>query len=373
MDSGQICSLSTIHCPLTMSFELAFPMIIAGSLILSVFLTKKVRKIAYRHGVVDAPDGGRKMHAMRTALWGGLVTGTVIILASACLLPFLDGSTLRSEQIYGFMVAIGILMFGGAMDDRFNLSPWKQIVFPVLASLAIIASGSGIIQVTNPFGDGVISLVWSQWSFLGDLIRISFPSDLITIIWLLVVTYAMKLLDGLDGLVAGLTIISALLIASLAGSVDFFQPIIALLALAIAGVYIGFLPFNKTGSIFLGEGGSTIAGFSLAVLAVISGSKVATAAVALGIPIIDVFFVIVGRVLRGTSPFKGDRSHLHYRIVEAGVSPRNAVRLIWAAALIFGLFALTLQTRGRLFLLAGIAVFVLLVSWIAYVRSSRRS
>jgi len=181
----------------------------------------------------------------------------------------------------------------------------------------------------------------------------------------------MKFLDGLDGLVAGLTVIGGLLIAGLAGSEAYFQPVVALMALMVAGVYLGFIPFNKQGSIFLGEAGSTIAGFSLGVLAIISGAKVATAAVALGVPLVDIAVVVIGRLVRGTSPFKGDNTHLHFRLIRAGLSPRNAVRLIWGIALIFGLAALSLQTQGKIFLFAGLAALVLMISHVAYIRSKR--
>jgi len=286
-------------------------------------------------------------------------------------LLFADGTDLRPVQIIGFVVGILVLMIGGALDDRFDHPPHIQILFPILTSLIIIASGSGIVQVTNPTWPGhAISLVWQRFQF--GVIHFSFPSDIITLGWLLVVTYSMKILDGLDGLVAGLTIISALLIASLAGSQAYFQPLIALVALAIAAVHIGFLPFNKQGSIFLGEAGSTIAGFSLAVLSIISGAKVATAAVALGIPIADIGIVVIGRLLRGKHPFKGDSSHLHFRLLQAGFSPRTSVRIIWALALVFGLTALTLQTRGRIFLFLGLVALVVAISTWAYMKAETR-
>jgi UDP-GlcNAc:undecaprenyl-phosphate GlcNAc-1-phosphate transferase len=339
---------------------------------LSLVLTWIVRKFAFHSGIIDEPRGGRKIHTQRTALWGGLATGTAVIITLFCCLPFADGTELRPMQIIGFAVAILILMIGGALDDRFDHPPHIQVLFPILASLVIIISGSGIVQVTNPMLPGhAVSLVWQRFQF--GIIHFSFPSDLITIGWLLVVTYSMKILDGLDGLVTGLTVISALLIASLAGSAAYFQPLIALMALSLAAIHIGFLPFNKQGSIFLGEAGSTIAGFSLAVLSIISGAKVATAAVALGIPIADIGIVVVGRLLRGKHPFKGDLSHLHFRLLQAGFSPRTSVRIIWALALVFGLTALTLQTRGRIFLFVGLVVLVVAISTWAYMKAEAKN
>lgn len=340
---------------------------VLGSLVLSYLLTYAIKVFAFRKNIVDEPRGGRKIHTERTALWGGLATGTVLIVVLLGCVPFADGTELRPIQLIGFALGIFVLMIGGALDDRFDISPKKQIVFPVLASLIVIATGSGIVQVTNPMvAGGAISLVWQKIQ-LGSF-AVSLPSDAITLIWLLVVTYAMKILDGLDGLVSGLTVISAVLIASLAGSEAYFQPLIAMLALCVAAAYLGFLPHNKQGSIFLGEAGSTIAGFSLAVLAIISGAKVATAAVALGIPIADIIVVIASRLLRKQSPFKGDTSHLHFRLLGMGLSPRTVVRLIWGIAFIFGLTALAVQTKGRIFLFAGLLLLVAVVSVWTYVR-----
>ncbi|HWQ99746.1 MAG TPA: undecaprenyl/decaprenyl-phosphate alpha-N-acetylglucosaminyl 1-phosphate transferase, partial [Candidatus Methylomirabilis sp.] len=95
---------------------------------------------------------------------------------------------------------------------------------------------------------------------------------------------------------------------------------------------------------------------------------VATAATALAIPLVDIVLVVTRRILRGASPFKGDDSHLHYQLLKAGLSSQNAVRLIWGIALVFGLLALTLQTRGKLFLLAGLVVLTFVISYFAWSR-----
>jgi UDP-GlcNAc:undecaprenyl-phosphate GlcNAc-1-phosphate transferase len=211
---------------------------------------------------------------------------------------------------------------------------------------------------------GGFSLTWSQIA-IGSFV-LSWPADLVALVWLLVVTYAMKFLDGLDGLATGMVIISSGLIAALASSDAYFQPTVALIALVIAATHVGFLPWNREGSLFLGEAGSTIAGFSLAVLAVISGAKLATAATALAVPLVDIVLVIGGRLLSGVSPFKGDARHLHFRLLQAGFTPRATVRLIWGIGLAFGLMALTLQTRGKLFLLLGLALLICALSFITW-------
>ncbi len=352
-----------------MSFSFLFPLFVIAALAAAFSLSPLVRLLARKAGAVDRPEGGRKIHRVPTALWGGLVTGPVIIVGLLLLLPFLDGKDLDAVQVIGFAVAILVLLIGGMVDDRFDLSPGVQFLFPLAASVMIVATGSSITQVTNPAGMGALSMVWSTLT-LGP-VTISLPADLLTMIWLLTVTYAMKLLDGLDGLVAGMTVIGGGLIAALASSDAYFQPLVALMALIVAAAYLGLLPRNREGSLFLGEAGSTIAGFSLGVLAIISGTKVATAATALAIPLVDIAFVLIGRVLAGQSPFKGDTRHLHFRLLHAGLSPRAAVRLIWGIALVFGLLALTMQTRGRLFLFAGLIALTGVISAMAWSKGKK--
>ena len=350
-------------------FPSLLPLLVLASIAAAFFLSPLVIHLARGAKAVDKPSGGRKIHHLPTALWGGLVTGSVIIVGLFLVLPFLDGKDLQPLQVTGFAIAILVLLIGGMIDDRFDLSPGVQFLFPLVASLVILVTGSSIVQVTNPMGMGAFSMVWFTQTF-GPL-TIALPADILTMIWLLTVTYAMKLLDGLDGLVAGMTVIGGGLIAALASSDAYFQPLVALLALVVAGAYLGILPRNREGSLFLGEAGSTIAGFSLGVLAIISGTKVATAATALAIPLVDIAFVLLGRVAAGQSPFQGDTRHLHFRLLHAGLSPRTAVRLIWGIALVFGLLALTMQTRGRLFLFAGLIVLTGVISVMAWSRSKK--
>lgn len=345
---------------------LLLPLFVLAAIALAYFLSPLVMRAARAAGAVDRPVSGRKIHRVPTALWGGLVTGAVIIAGLLLLLPFVEGRDLHAMQLVGFAAAILVLLAGGMLDDRFGLPPAVQFLFPLVAALIVIGTGSGITQVTNPSGPGAISLAWSRFS-LGPF-AVSWPADLITVAWLLTVTYAMKFLDGLDGLVAGMTVIAAALIAVLAASHAYFQPLVAVLALVVAGAYLGILPRNREGSLFLGEAGSTIAGFSLGVLAVISGAKVATAATALAIPLVDIAFVVGARLFAGQSPFRGDSRHLHFQLLKAGLSPRAAARLIWGVALTFGLLALTLQTRGKLFLLGGLVVLTGVISVIAWKR-----
>lgn len=333
-----------------------------------------VRDRAIRYGAVDVPKGGRKIHRASTPLWGGvgIALACLIVVALAVLTGRLDG--IRITQILGCAAGIVILVVGGMIDDRYDLPPLAQLCFPSLAAIIVVATGTRISEVSQPFGGGIWSLdLWRpSISFMGKSVLIHLLPDILTVAWLLLVSYATKLMDGLDGLVAGQTIIGAALIAALSLSPRFFQPSVALLALIVLGAFLGFLPSNLfPAKHFLGEGGSTLAGFLLGFLAVVSGAKVATAFMALGLPLVDVPMVVVGRLLRGASPFQGDNTHLHFKLLRAGLSQRQVVAVFWAIALGFGAIALGLQTRGKMILLALLILLALSLSLIAGVLGRR--
>ncbi len=324
------------------------------------------RRYALASGVVDRPTGGRKIHDRQTPLLGGLAVAGGLLLGVGAAWFFLDSvrPALSPWQILGFALAIAILAFGGYLDDRFSLPPKYQVIFPVIASCAVILSGTSMGHVTNVFQGGPFSLAFASWS-LGPL-TVSLPADLIAFVWLMVVTYATKMADGLDGLVAGQGMIGAGLIAALALSTMFFQPSVAFLAVVVAAAFAGFLPHNlHPAKQFLGESGSTIAGFSLGFLSMLGGAKVAIGFMALGLPLADALIVIAGRLLRGASPFKGDDTHLHFKLLRAGLSQRQVVVLFWLISLGFGLVALGLQSRGKLLLVALLVALTAVLSLVA--------
>lgn len=329
--------------------------------------------LAARFSALDVPSEARKIHQKPIPLWGGLGIALTIFLVLFGLRDVLTRlgpayQNLRWEQLFGYIAGIAILLVGGMVDDRRPLPPFIQLLFPVLAAIAVIASGTGIVQITNPSTRLGYSLVW------GTIGPVSLPSDLMTFFWLLITTYAMKILDGLDGLVAGLAVIGAGIVGSLSLSPAYFQPAVAHLSAVIGGAYLGFLPRNMNpAKQFLGESGATIAGFSLGVLAILSSAKVAIALSVLAIPITDVVLVVFGRIRRGVPWYRGDNTHLHFRLLQAGLSQRAAVFLLWSVSLFAGLIALSLQTRGKLFLIGTLVVLTVLMSAIAGVRSKRRT
>lgn len=327
-----------------------------SALILSATLTILVRKLAIFLKIVDLPSASRKIHTSPIPLLGGLA---IFIAYFGLLFLFKDyflAGSLKINHLWGFFFGGLIIISGGFLDDKYNLPPRYQVVFPLLAILAVIFGGVEIAKITNPFG-GFLDL--NGWFLI---------SPLLIAIWLLGLMYTTKLLDGVDGLVSGLGTIGALIIFLFTLTTRYYQPDLSFAAILLAGAISGFLIFNfNPAKIFLGEGGSLLIGYLLGVLAVISGGKIAIALLVMGIPILDVAWTIIRRLLKGKNPFRfADREHLHHRFLALGLSQKQTVFIFYSLSLIFGLSGLFLQSRGKLFallIILGIMFFLVVLFW----------
>ncbi len=326
------------------------------SLLATIVFTIIVKRWALYFKIIDEPDKrsqseGRKIHTLPTPLLGGLA----IFLAYFLFLfifhrQFLSGN-LHWSHLIGFFIGALIITIGGVLDDKYNLSPQRQIIFPLLASLAVIWGGVNIARLTDPFG-GFINLQ-----------TIGFISPVLIILWLLGMMYTTKLLDGVDGLVPGISAIGGFIIFLFTLTTRYYQPDIAFAAILLTGVCLGFLVFNwHPAKIFLGEGGSLLLGYILGVLAIISGGKIAIALLIMGIPILDVIWIIARRLWQGKNPFKfADRQHLHHRLLSLGLGQRSTVLIFYFLAFAFGLSGLFLQSHGKFLALLILLAIMLLV------------
>lgn len=322
--------------------------------VIAVVSTWLVRRFATRFGIVDRPAGGRKIHARAVPLLGGVGIFVSVAVVVAYLLATggrLTGGEITVTHYLGFLLGGLVLMIGGFIDDRFDLSPRYAVIAPVLAALTAIGFGVEVDKLTNPLG-GVIYL--APWQ-----------SDVLVFAWLMVVMYTTKFLDGLDGLATGVSSIGALMVLFLALTTAYFQPDVALLAAVCVGAMLGFLVFNfNPASIFLGEGGSTFVGFALGMLAVISGGKLATALLVIAIPLMDVAWIVVRRFRVGgiRQIFRADRKHLHHRLLDRGWGQKRIVIAYYLVATAFGLSTLFLQSREKLVALGALAVAMTVVA-----------
>ncbi|OGF21244.1 hypothetical protein A2Y83_04340 [Candidatus Falkowbacteria bacterium RBG_13_39_14] len=374
--------------PLTISFIIAIPAVLI------------IKRLALKYKIIDDPadSSERRLHSEPIPLLGGLAI-FLGFFAIAAYYAFrtdrilFSTSSILPKHLLGIFIGALILMIGGFLDDKYKLKPKYSIIAPILASIVVIISGVAITYITNPFG-GVIKLdLWKivlfKWNRLPY--KISLPSDLITFFWILGMIYTTKLLDGLDGLAAGITAIGAIVIFGASLSKVYIIPQVALLSIILAGTAAGFLIFNfNPAKIFLGEGGSTMCGFLLASLAILSQGKIAVTLLVMGIPILDVLWVIGRRVFGGYSLFQrevrrdfsevgsmgnrifqADRKHLHHRLLDAGFSHRGAVLFLYLITAIFGITSLFLQSKGR-FVALGMLFAVMVVVGIWAVRRYRK-
>jgi len=330
--------------------------------VLAIILTPLCKRLAFRWRAVDVPRPPRNLHANVTAKLGGL---PIFLSLAICTVVYLisghvDFAILPAKFFWAIAFAAAVLMVGGFLDDRYDLPPKVAWLFPALAALIIPLSGIGvgIKFLSNPFGDP-ISL---SGMFLGLPI-----SGIFIWVWLMGMMFTTKFLDGLDGLVSGIGLIGGLTLFTLSLTETVNQPMTATIAIIFAGCLFGFLFFNfNPASIFLGDGGSLLVGFILGVLSVILGAKIATAFLVMGLPIFDVAWVIAKRLLNRKSPFRGDRLHLNFRLLDLGFTQKQTALILYGLSAIFGFTAVFLQSFGKLIALLILFVVMMAFIWTIY-------
>ncbi|TVQ48454.1 MAG: undecaprenyl/decaprenyl-phosphate alpha-N-acetylglucosaminyl 1-phosphate transferase [Gloeocapsa sp. DLM2.Bin57] len=305
--------------------------IIAFLVSISVVLwsTPVVKTIGIKSGKVDLP-GERKIHKRPIVRIGG-VSIFIGSLSALLIVWWLGGFGILSPEkeweIWGVTIGGLLLFLVGLADDLFNLSAMSRLFMQTAVATFAWWVGVRIDFLSIPFS-GIVHLGW-----------LGLP---ITLFWLVGMTNAINWIDGVDGLAAGVSGIAA--VVMLIVSLFMNQPAAALVAAALAGGALGFLRYNfNPAQIFMGDGGAYFMGFTLAGVGVIGLVKtyaLTAVMLTLAVPIIDMSLVIISRILKKKSPFKPDNSHLHHRLLKAGVSQRLTVLFIYALTLWLGSLAL---------------------------------
>jgi UDP-GlcNAc:undecaprenyl-phosphate/decaprenyl-phosphate GlcNAc-1-phosphate transferase len=338
------------------------------SAVVAFLATPIVIKLADRLGIIDDPRKNKHpkvIHTYPVPRGGGIPIFIAVLVSSLLFLPL-------DKQIVGILAGTVVLVVMGTLDDKYNLNPYLRLALGFLAAAAPIAAGIGISFISNPLG-GIIDLSHPQISFVlfGAAHSIWILSDLFALVW---ITFLMNMVNmgakGVDGQLSGVTVIAALTIAflSLKFSADITQWPVIILAAITAGAYLGFLPWHiYPQKIMPGYGGSTLAGYLLAVLSILSTTKVGALIVVLGVPLIDTGYTIIRRLLNHKSPVWGDRGHLHHRLLDAGLTKRQVAFFYWGVTALLGFLALNLNTTTKLYTMIGIATFLGgLILWLTY-------
>lgn len=310
--------------------------------IVTAALTPLVRAFALSHGIIDRPSEARKIHKRPIAYLGGVAIFAGFLAASLFGLA-------PTRELIALLLGCTVLVVVGVIDDARGLSPWTKLLWQFVAAGVALSGGIGITAVTNPFGGTIPLDVWRIPVQIGDISFNILPiANALSLLWMVGLANTVNFLDGLDGLACGISAIAAIVIFLLSVSDRVQQPVTALLAIILAGAALGFLPYNfSPARIFMGDSGAYFLGLALAMLAIYSGGKLATAALVLGFPILDAVWAAVRRMAHRTSPFKADRKHFHHLLLDIGMSQRQAVLTLYAIAAIFGAVALESDSMAK--------------------------
>jgi len=330
----------------------------AGSLLLSFVLTKYVRDLAIARGWVAAPALERHLHNRPLPRFGGVAIFLSFLLTLAVAFPagwhHLSVSLGLSFRTLLTILLPGCLIFAlGIYDDIHSVSPYAKVAVQSLAGAMLFAGGLRILDLPLLFGSRHFS-----W-FVG------LP---LTILWVLAITNAFNLIDGLDGLAAGSALFSTMVVFAVALVTG--SALVSLMALVLAGSILGFLRFNfSPATIFLGDCGSLFIGFMLSALALQGAQKaptviaVAIPVVSFGLPILETALSIVRRFINGRPVFTADREHIHHKLLQRGLSHRQVVITLYAVSALFALLSLFLlwptgQMLGLVLAVLGTGVWI---------------
>lgn len=299
------------------------------ALAVGLLMTRVAKALALHFGVVDRPDA-RRVHKGVVPRMGGLGIFCGFIAGSLAYIISHPNLALAGEPL-GLLLGAGIVFITGLVDDVRSIRPTTKLFGQLLAALVFVGFGGYIKFLSNPFG--------------GDIVYVDYLGIPVTIIWLVGISNAVNLIDGLDGLAGGVSIISACTLAVV--SLSHGYNMAAALLFVLAAATLGFLRYNfSPASIFMGDSGSLTLGFVLGAIAIMGFAKGATIialvipVLILAIPIMDTFFAIIRRLLDHKPIMQPDKGHLHHRLLAMGLSHKQTVLIIYAITMFMGCIAI---------------------------------
>ena len=332
------------------------------SYLLGVFIVPFVIEFSQKEGLVDVPNE-RKIHKSPISRLGGIAIWASTMLTFLCLV-------LLSYYPYGSLLS-GILLGGslmfllGLIDDIYNLDAKFKLLIQLSIATIVYLLGVKIDTIFNPFG--------------GSPFQLGVFSYPITLLWIVGISNAVNFIDGVDGLAGSVITVNSITLALIAVSVTPAQPITALIAFILAGSMLAFLTYNfNPAKIFMGDSGALFSGFLLATLSIAGVMKGATLAIllpfmVLAVPIMDITYSSLRRIMKGKSPFVADAEHIHHKLLKAGFSQKITVAILTSVAIAGGAIAtyFTGVIKHYLLYIAVLLVIMFILSFISVLTQNK--
>lgn len=325
---------------------------------ISLFATPLVRRLAFRVGAIDVPKDERRVHKKPIARIGGLaiIVSTILTLAMNFVLANKSNWSFNIDKnAIGVVLGCAIIIVVGILDDIRPQRARLKLVCQIIASfLVVLLSNVRVMAISNPFSNS------------GVLVLNYYVSCFVTAFWIVGITNAINLIDGLDGLAAGVSTISYI-------SIFFVSMILgdvrtSMMAIILAGSVLGFLPYNfNPAKIFMGDTGSTFLGFTLAIISVSGTLKACTAisivipVLILGLPLFDTTFAILRRFFSGRPIMEADRGHIHHKLMDMGLSQKQVVLLMYFISAVLGVSAVWITEIRHISMLITVVVCLIML------------
>ena len=331
-----------------------------ASLIISFISTPIVKQFANRVGAIDVPTDSRRVHDHPIPRMGGLAIFLGFVLS---VVLFADVTL----QVRGILFGSLLVVIVGVIDDIVPLPAWVKFLLQIVAALIAVFHGVRIEIIANPniFSD-------AEYLIFGGL---SIP---ITVIWIVAVTNSVNLIDGLDGLAIGVSTIATVTMLVIALVVS--DGNVALILAALAGACIGFMPYNlNPAELFMGDTGALLLGYVLATMSVVGLFKFfaiisfVVPFIVLGLPIFDTAFAFFRRIFSGQNPMKPDRKHFHHRLIDMGLTQKQAVAILYGISGILGLIAILIITTGEVRAIMVLITLIIVVLMAAFIMNIKKT
>ena len=300
---------------------------------ISFLMCPLVKSFAYKIGAIDVPKDNRRMHKKPVPRLGGLAI-FMGFMVSILLFASID------HEMQGILLGAVIIVVLGVVDDMTPLRAYFKFFVQIVAALVAVFHGVVIETLSNPN-------IFSQSPYW-NLGWIAIP---VTVLWIVGITNAVNLIDGLDGLACGVSTISALTMLVIALLVS--ESGVAVIMASLVGACLGFMPYNRNpAKMFMGDTGSTFLGYILATISIQGLFKYyaivsfAVPFLILGLPMFDTLFAIIRRLSHGQNPMAPDRGHIHHRLIDMGLNQKQAVAALYVVSSILGLSAVVLTASG---------------------------